>query len=106
MTAEGTERIQRVYVQREVAMPHMEPERVDAIQWTGDNLAELVAAFPEVNARVIGDDPNFLAASVDGGELFVKVGWWLIRTPKGSVYAMLPAAFEQRYRPGKGDGHV
>jgi hypothetical protein len=83
------------YVQREIsALVHKEPECVDAIQWTGDNFTELEAEFPETDARMIEER---LSVSVTGGELFLKPGWYLLRTPKGSIYAMHPDAFEARY---------
>lgn len=92
----------RAYIQRQVAMPHMKPEHVDAIQWTGRNFAELVAAFPEADARIVGVGLGLLVASVTGGELSFKVGWWLIRTDSGYLCAMFPWAFEERYEPSAG----
>jgi hypothetical protein len=93
----GTRRKLQVasYVQREIStLFHKEPECVDAVRWSGDNFTELEAEFPETNARMI---KRKLAISVTGGELFLKMGWYLLRTPKGSIYAMRPDAFEARY---------
>lgn len=86
-----------VYRQRTVAMPHLERACVEAVQWTGENLTALAAAFPEAGARLIGDDPNNLAVTVTGGQLFLRVGWWLVRAPDGYLCAMFPWAFTERY---------
>lgn len=92
------------YIQRgNPPLPHLGKERVDAIQWTGTNFDQLTTDFPETGARLIAsktwpflEDPDYLAVTVTGGDLFLRVGWWLIRTGS-SVHAMFPWAFEERY---------
>lgn len=87
------------YIQRgDPPLPHLDKERVDAIQWTGANLPQLQADFPDAAARLPSDgNLSRLIVSVSGGELFLRVGEWLIRTKSGAVHAMFRDAFNDRY---------
>jgi hypothetical protein len=87
------------YIQRaDPPLPHLAKGRVDATQWTGTNIDQLRADFPEASIRMHSDGrPNHLIATVTGGELFLRVGQWLIRTEGGSIHAMFRAAFAAQY---------
>lgn len=76
-----------------------EPERVEAVQWTGDNFDEVCAAFPDVDARIT---PKYrqLVITTHEGEIAVKAGRWVIRAVgSASTWVMFPEAFEDRYAP-------
>lgn len=76
---------------------NLEPERVEAVQWNGDNIDEIKAALPEVNAR-FGETTGRLIVSTDSsGECWIHRGDYVCRS--GAYrYPMFQAHFEQMYR--------
>lgn len=76
---------------------NFEPERVEAVQWAGDNLAELTTALPEVNAR-IGERSGQLIVTTDSSrDVGVELGSYVGRTGNGWTFVMFPDHFQDRY---------
>lgn len=73
------------------------PEQVEAVQWTGDNLAELKTTLPEVNARIDERSGALIVTSDSSGDGWVEDGWYVGRTAKGWTFVMFPRHFEDRY---------
>jgi hypothetical protein len=80
------------------------PVIVDAVQWTGDNAAELATFagkyFDVVDVQDRGDDPDKTAQVFD----YLHSMWitmyndqWVIRGVHGEFYPCDPAVFEQTY---------
>jgi hypothetical protein len=83
------------------------PQRVEAIQWTGDNWTDITNAIPHrTRMAQHGDDPATdthleLLAGVDGfqGWVPVPVGHWLVHPP-GDLNDVWPVEndyFQKKY---------
>jgi hypothetical protein len=74
------------------------PVVIDAMQWTGDNYAEIFE-FTEGNAYPMGSHSETLGLSSDG-EVKAEKGCYIIRV--GETYYPYPeAAFNMKYEPVK-----
>jgi hypothetical protein len=82
------------------------PVEVQAVQWTGDNEAELVA-FAGVDFQAVcpedrGDDPDQTAAVMDTlHNTWVRVytGQWIIKGVKGEFYPIAEDVLAETYEP-------
>lgn len=70
------------------------PVEIDAVPWTGLNLAE-VEAF--VGRRLLVDETQCLAIETLEGILAASVGDWVIRGVKGEYYPCKPDIFAATY---------
>lgn len=82
------------------------PVEVEAVQWTGDNEAELVAfagdLFRAVDPEDRGDDPDQTAAVMDTlHNTWVRVydGQWIVKGVKGEFYPCAGDVFAETYEP-------
>lgn len=80
------------------------PVTVQAVQWTGDNEAELTAfagdLFHAVDPDDRGDDPDQTAAIMDTlHNTWVRVytGQWIIKGTKGEFYPITPEVLAETY---------
>lgn len=69
---------------------------VDAVQWTGSNVAELLAWAAYNVTRQPGDG---LSISTPAGTVWARLNDWIIRDESGHFRCMTPAAFERAYEP-------
>lgn len=80
------------------------PVEVEAVQWTGDNEAELVTfagdRFHVVDPEDRGDDPDQTAAVFDTlHNTWVRVydGQWIVKGVKGEFYPIAPEVLAETY---------
>ncbi len=79
------------------------PVEVDAVRWTGDNAAELIA-FTGTNFEPldepVDEDPEATAQVFDrlhSTWILVHTGDWIIRDVRGEVYPCRTDVFEATY---------
>lgn len=85
------------------------PIEVDAVQWTGDNVDDVVALtgpenFERLDERP-SDDPEATARVYDrlhSSWVLVRVDDWIIRGVRGEVYPCRSDVFEATYAPVDG----
>ena len=82
------------------------PQHVEAVQWTGDNGPELVAAFNgKVTVEHRGDHKYIcnLLAGKDGAQEWVPVpvGHWIVHQPGdlSDIWPVEDAYFRAKYEP-------
>lgn len=82
------------------------PVEVEAVQWTGDNEAELVAfagsLFHAVDPEDRSDDPDQTAAIMDtlhNTWMRVYDGQWIVKGVKGEFYVIAPDVLAETYEP-------
>lgn len=83
------------------------PVEIDAVQWTGDNAAEVYAFTGESNFAPITDgfhheseDPDITATVFDvlhSTWVGVKTGQWIIRGVRGETYPCDESMFADTY---------
>lgn len=79
------------------------PNEVEAVQWTGDNLAEIWDAFTAGNIygpTVDWNPGTLIIDTLDGkpeGKIDAVPGDWIIRDAHGSVYPCKSDVFEATY---------
>ena len=71
------------------------PVIIEAIQWTGENLVELIA-FGLTGAYLLATDKQLQVSTLEGGHI-ASVGDWIIKGVKGEWYPCKPDIFEQTY---------
>lgn len=72
------------------------PVEVDAIQWTGDNLAEVFAwAGYNVN-RQPGDG---ISITTPAGTVWGRIQDWIVRDEAGYFKCVSPSVFDRTYEP-------
>ena len=76
------------------------PVVIDAIQWTGDNYAEIFE-FTEGNAWPTHSHSDTLAVSAMGCEMIAEKGSYIIRDKNGAYCLCKEAAFNKIYEPVK-----
>jgi len=76
------------------------PVVIDAIQWTGDNYAE-VFEFTEGYAYPTESHSDMLAVSVLGCEMMAEKGSYIIRDKNGGYYPCQEEDFNKTYEPVK-----
>lgn len=82
------------------------PVIIDAIQWTGDNTAELIVftgnQFEPIDTNETTDDPEATARVLDSLHstwVLVQAGDWIIRGVKGEFYPCRDEVFRETYEP-------
>ena len=80
------------------------PQQVEAVQWTGRNLPELISH--SLNGRIAVFVDSFrLLAGKDGaqGWVIVPVGHWIVHKPGdlSDVWPVDPDYFASKYRPAR-----
>ena len=76
------------------------PVEVEAIQWTGDNLQEIVEwadPLEDDTSALIGLSSGRLVILTLEGEMYAPAGWWVIRGVQGEYYPCKPDIFEATY---------
>lgn len=68
---------------------------VDAVQWTGSNLAEIDGFIDDGEDTTPTDGPIFL--DTDAGEQVVHVGDWITRDGDGILAAVAGSVFASTY---------
>ncbi len=76
------------------------PVVIDAIQWTGDNYAE-VHDFTEGNAWPTHSHSDTLAVSTSEGEIMATKGCYIIRGVNGEYYPCQEDIFNKTYEQVK-----
>ena len=71
------------------------PVTIEAIQWTGKNLREVIA-FTDGHADEARDGLKIYTLE---GKMLANVGDWIIRGVKGEYYPCKPDIFEATYSP-------
>lgn len=74
------------------------PIVIEAIQWTGQNIAEVNAFMSPVAAIYVGTD-NLIAIETLEGRMIANKGDWIIRGVKGELYPCKPEIFALTYEP-------
>ena len=81
------------------------PVIIDAIQWTGDNLPELLEFGAPVKRTSFNLGELIVKTLEDGSKEQVQhiasIGDWIIRGTLGEYYACKPAAFADYYEPAE-----
>ncbi|MEU9891371.1 hypothetical protein AB0M95_02105 [Sphaerisporangium sp. NPDC051017] len=82
------------------------PVEVEAVQWRGDNVAELVSfagfRFRTVVAGAHGGDTDVTAEVLDvlhSTWVGIKTGQWVIRGVKGEFYPIDGEVLQETYEP-------
>lgn len=70
------------------------PVVIDAVQWTGDNLDDVAAFFPEMSYSFLG---RRLKVFTLEGEHIARPGDWIIKGVNGEFYPCKPDIFEKTY---------
>ena len=84
------------------------PVEVTAVQWTGDNEAEVRALagehFHAVDPEDRGDDPDQTAALLDEHSAWVEVydGQWIVKGVRGEFYPITSEVLAETYEPVHG----
>jgi hypothetical protein len=89
-------------------------DRVEAVQWTGDNEDEVIALAGPGNFNALDEDdrancdnPDWTAQLHEGEHSTwagVYTGTWIVRDSKGRLSAYSPEAFSDMYEPVPGAG--
>ena len=74
------------------------PVVIEAVQWTGDNFAE-VAALGENIFGPYGQEDAHLEIGTLEGRMTAGLGDWVIRGVKGEVYPCKDEIFQMTYEP-------
>lgn len=74
------------------------PVVIEAMQYTGDNIAELRAFFPGVREHGAANKPVLYVDTLEG-TMSVFDGDWIIKGVKGEVYPCKPDIFKLTYEP-------
>lgn len=72
---------------------------VDAIQWTGHNLQEVMELLGDKFIRISASDPTTIAVRTSPGPRFVTAGMFIIRRSPTLVTVKEAAAFLKEYEP-------
>lgn len=71
------------------------PVKIDAVQWTGDNVEE-IKEFVTPIAEYL-EDENVIIIHTLEGDMEVKVNDYIIKGVKGEFYPCKPDIFEETY---------
>jgi len=76
------------------------PVVIEAVQWTGDNLATITEFFDETSDRVmsIRNNRDLFIETLEG-EMMATPGDWIIKGIAGEFYPCKPDIFEATYDP-------
>jgi hypothetical protein len=70
-------------------------QQVEAVQWTGHNLKEVVTLFGEGHNVRIG--PDYFIIPTYKGEMRADIGDYIFRTSRGEVFPCHAGIFEGNY---------
>jgi len=79
-----------------VAKFKKKPVVIEAIQWTGDNLSEIMT-FMNIPVSPLESFSNQIVIDTLEGEMKAPVGWWIIKGVKGEFYPCDPEIFKMSY---------
>ena len=77
------------------------PVVIEAIQWTGDNINDVVRPFLEEDSNQIieySKEKGLYIHTLEG-KMFAQVGDYIIQGIHGEFYPCKPDIFEQTYEP-------
>ncbi len=74
------------------------PIVIEAVQWTGANLSEIVSFAKSPKATVFIASKELSIETLEGTMVATK-GDWIIRGVEGEIYPCNPNIFEQTYEP-------
>ncbi len=72
------------------------PVVIDAIQFTGDNVAE-IAEHLQLELVDAGEDATEIVIETLEGDMTARVGDWIVRGIRGEGYPVKPQIFEETY---------
>lgn len=78
-----------------MAKYELKPPQIDAVQWTGDNLAEVNELFPDATE---GDDA-LMVPNGFGGTMMVPFGNYVTKDQWGNPGYQPAESFEAQYEP-------
>lgn len=70
------------------------PVVIEAVQWTGSNIGEVVAFAGQ--AAIPVDETGVVINTMEG-PLLAQRGWWIIKGIKGEFYPCAPDVFDATY---------
>jgi hypothetical protein len=73
------------------------PLVIEAIQWTGENLREIVYKFPNCFGGSVVHHPEELLIETLEGDEIVSIGDYIIRGIKGEYYPCREDIFKESY---------
>lgn len=73
------------------------PLIVEAIQWTGGNLQEIIYSFPECFGSVVVHHSSEIVIRTLEGNMVAIVGDYIVKGIKGEFYPCKPNIFEDSY---------
>lgn len=74
------------------------PVTVEAIQWTGQNLKQVVTFLDADFSSYLNVDEVIRIRTLEG-VMDCPTGWWVIRGVAGEHYSCRPDVFDQTYEP-------
>lgn len=77
------------------------PVTIEAVQWTGDNEAEL-AAFAGANFETVTDSPEWTGRVYDAlhdSWIGARTGDWIVRSVRGENYPVHQDVLDELYDP-------
>lgn len=86
-----------------MALYRSRPSEVEAVQWTGENVAEVEALIgsDKASTTIFGDGKLYLLAGADGAQDWVPVpeGHWLVHQPgdKSDIWPVENDYFLRKY---------
>lgn len=72
---------------------------VDAMQWRGDNLGEVLAFTAGRGGPWLRVDDGVLEVNARPGATRVELDGWLLRSKSGEFYALTDSVFRESYEP-------
>jgi hypothetical protein len=75
------------------------PVVIEAVRWTGDNLAEIKQFTAQLNKAGISSDAggSFIVIPTLEGNMSANVGDWIIKGVAGEFYPCKPYIFDRTY---------
>lgn len=73
------------------------PVEVEAVQWTGENLEEIIKFCGKYLSFIKGDSQTFMYTQTLKGFHRVSLGEYIIKDIKGEFYPCKPDIFEMTY---------
>lgn len=77
------------------------PVVIDAVQWTGENIQEILDFAGKAVLTIMKKNQPFQIQTLEG-KYTVSVGDWVIRGVKGEYYPCKPDIFKLTYKKWKG----
>lgn len=76
------------------------PVIIEAIQWTGENIIEVMQFMAPVRPVYLGNDEQVGIETLEG-RMAANVGDWIIRGVAGELYPCKPDIFAATYEPAE-----